>query len=284
VAASPPYELVDFGNGRKLERFGPYLVDRPCPAADRAQPHASSLWDAADARFDRTEAAQGRWTHAAGFPTSWTVNPGRLCMELRTSATGQTGLFPEQMGNWAWLQRQLAVGKSPFRVLNLFGYTGGASLAAAAGGARVVHVDASKSAVTWARRNAAHSHLDEAPIRWITDDAMQFVQREIRRGNTYHGFILDPPSYGHGPKGQAWKIDRHLAELLAGCARLLADRPHLLLLTCHTPEWTEDRLCDLAIRCFPACGRRGFAARRLQLRAADGRSLPSGVAVRWSGG
>jgi 23S rRNA (cytosine1962-C5)-methyltransferase len=208
---------------------------------------------------------------------------GRLQFELRPVATGQTGLFPEQMENWAWLDKQLTAGKPTPLVLNLFGYTGGASLAAAAAGARVVHVDSSKPAVSWARRNATLSQLDEAPIRWIVDDATKFVRREIRRGNTYDGIILDPPSYGHGPKGQAWKINQHLADLLDGCAQLLGDRPELLLLTCHTPEWTADRLRDLSIRCFPACGRRGFAASGLQIRTADGSELPSGVAVRWSG-
>ncbi len=282
MAESPQYELVDFGGGRKLERFGPYLVDRPCPAAERTKRSLPTLWDAADARFQRTSAARGQWSLPSGFPDSWTVAVGRLRLELRPVATGQTGLFPEQLGNWAWLEQQLTAGKASPLVLNLFGYTGGASLAAAAAGARVVHVDSSKSAVSWARRNALLSHLDEAPIRWIVEDAMKFVRREIRRENTYDGIILDPPSYGHGPQGQAWKINQHLADLLDGCARLFSDAPQLLLLTCHTPEWTVDRLRDVSIRCFPTCARRGFTAGGLQLRTADGAELPSGVAVRWS--
>ena len=282
MANTSQYELVDFGAGRKLERFGPYLVDRPCPSAERIKQHAPSLWDKADARFERSGADRGQWTLATGFPDSWTVNLGRLRLELRAAATGQVGFFPEQLGNWTWVEKHLAAGKDAPRVLNLFGYTGGASLAAAAAGAEVVHVDSAKPAVSWARRNAAHSHLDEAPIRWIVDDATKFVQREIRRGNNYDAVILDPPSYGHGPKGQAWKIGQHLEGLLGDCAELVGDRARLLLLTCHTPDWGLERLRDLLIRGFPTCDQRGIKASRLHIRTADGRSLPSGTAVRWS--
>jgi 23S rRNA (cytosine1962-C5)-methyltransferase len=281
VANTPQYQLMDFGAGRKLERFGQYLVDRPCPSAERLKRHDPSLWESADARFDRTGTTQGQWTLATGFPDSWTVAMGRLRLEFRAAMTGQVGFFPEQMGNWTWIEKHVAASKGSPRVLNLFGYTGGASLVAAAAGAEVVHVDSAKSAVSWARQNAVHSRLGESPIRWIVDDAAKFVQREIRRGNTYDGIILDPPSYGHGPKGQAWKLDQHLGDLLGGCAQLVQNRARLVLLTCHTPHWGPDRLRDLVIRCFPACAPRGFKVSRLHIRSADGRSLPSGTAVRW---
>jgi 23S rRNA (cytosine1962-C5)-methyltransferase len=274
------YELLDFGGGRKLERFGDVLVDRPCPSAEQAEPSAPSQWALADARFERSGPGEGRWALAPDFPRSWSVSPERLCLELRAAAGGQVGLFPEQFANWGWIRRQVTASGTRCAVLNLFGYTGGATLAAAGAGAQVVHVDASKSAVTWARRNAARSGLAEAPIRWIVEDAVKFVRREIRRENIYQGVILDPPSYGHGPKGRVWKIDRDLEQLLSGCAQLLDKQFRFLLLTCHTPNWDPDRLLALVSACFPNGTPRGFTAEPLQLRATDGRVLPCGVAVR----
>jgi 23S rRNA (cytosine1962-C5)-methyltransferase len=280
TAGTGPYELLDFGTARKLERFGDLLVDRPCPSAEGAEPAVPSQWTLADARFDRCGPGEGRWTLAPDFPRSWAVSPGRLCLELRPAAGGQVGLFPEQFENWTWIERQVTASGTSCAILNLFGYTGGATLAAAGAGAQVVHVDASKSAVTWARRNAARSDLADAPIRWIVDDAVKFVRREIRRGNIYQGIILDPPSYGHGPKGRVWKIDRDLEQLLSGCAQLLDQRFRFLLLSCHTPNWDPGRLLALVRACFPSCASGGSAAEPLQLQATDGRVLPCGVAVR----
>jgi 23S rRNA (cytosine1962-C5)-methyltransferase len=276
------YELLDFGAGRKLERFGCSVIDRPCPTAEQHERAAPRAWTAAHGRFRRTvRTGEGQWSLAEDFPDFWTVTLGRLRLELRPAAAGQIGVFPEQVENWAWIRQQLTGGAAGPTVLNLFGYTGGASLSAAAAGAAVVHVDSSKPAVDWARRNAGHSRLASAPIRWIVEDAAKFVEREMRRGNKYQAIILDPPSYGHGPKGQMWKFDRDIAELLRGCAQLIDQSPRLMLLSCHTPGWSPGRLRELLIDCFPACRASGFSARALQLHSRDGRSLPSGVAVRW---
>ena len=276
------YQLIDFGNGRKLERFGNYLVDRPCPTAEGVARRGGSGWGRADARYERAAAGGGQtWSLGERFQSPWSIQLGPLRMELRATASGQVGFFPEQIENWRWLTAQLRRRTGRTRLLNLFAYTGGSTLAAAEADAEVVHVDSARSVVTWARRNAQLSGLEDAPVRWIVDDARRFVQREIRRGNRYDGIILDPPSYGHGVKGPAWKIDRHLPDLLADCAQLIAgDRP-LLLVTCHSPGWDARRLREVLGRCFPGCAAERFTARPLRLRSQRGRYLDSGAVARW---
>ena len=275
------YELVDFGDGRKLEQLGQYLVDRPCPAAQNARRRDPSAWSAADARYERMDAGEGDWLVQEGVGKSWRIRLGSLCLELRATASGQVGFFPEQIESWNWLAKQLNRPDERLSVLNLFAYTGGSSLSAAAAGAAVVHVDSSKSAVSWARRNADLSGLSDAPIRWIVEDAAKFVRREIRRGNQYDGIILDPPSYGHGPKGEVWKIDRHLRELLFDCAQLVRSDQPLLLLTCHSQGYDSAVLRGMLSECFPRCAANRFVDRPLQVRSQRGRHLASGAAARW---
>jgi 23S rRNA (cytosine1962-C5)-methyltransferase len=278
------YELIDFGNARKLERFGPYVVDRPCPTAEGTKPRAAARWPAADARFERLDAGRGRWQPAGRLPESWVLGQGALRFELRAAPSGQVGVFPEQAENWQWIADRLAEAAKrvpTIKVLNLFAYTGGATLAAAAAGAEVVHVDAARSAVAWARRNAARSALAEAPIRWLVEDAGQFVRREVRRGNRYHAVILDPPTYGHGPKGQPWQVRQQLGPLLADCAKLAAESFLFILLTCHTPGFSAADLRTLLTERLSGTIGSPVTARRLMLRTADGRQLPSGVVVRW---
>jgi 23S rRNA (cytosine1962-C5)-methyltransferase len=277
------YELLDFGNGRRLERFGTVILDRPCPAAEGIRPGGHPAWKRATARFRRSGAERGHWVPADALPESWTVSHGGLTLALKPTPFGHVGVFPEQAGNWQWIQDRVRRAGRPLKVLNLFAYTGGATLAAAAAGAEVVHVDAARNIVAWARRNAERSGLTDATIRWIVEDAGRYVRRELRRGKRYDGFILDPPSYGHGPGGEVWKLQRHLPALLADCAQLAAGGLAFALLTCHTsgygPAETEAILADAL---FGHC-QSGAVAGRLSLVAADGRALPSGVMARWPG-
>jgi 23S rRNA (cytosine1962-C5)-methyltransferase len=282
------YQLLDFGHGRRLERFGPLVLDRPCPAADEVGPSDPALWQTADARFVRTEGKQGEWTSSRPVPERWTISHGPLTLELKRTEFGHLGVFAEQAANWDWLARQIAAvhpasrppdaDASPLKVLNLFAYTGASTLAAAAAGAEVTHVDAARNVLAWARRNADLSGMSNAPIRWIAEDAQKFVRRELKRENRYDAVILDPPSYGHGPRGEVFRLEKHLPELLAMCDRLTAGRRRFLLLTCHTPDFGPDRLRQFAADTL-AGGH--VTAQPLTLQATDKRPLPSGVAVRW---
>ncbi len=287
------YQLLDFGRGRRLERFGEVVLDRPCPAAEGIEPASVEAWSRADARFEGRDQEKGQWTDRRELPERWKVAYGELLFELKRSDFGHLGLFAEQAQNWAWIagairarnkQRSVAPLPSPLsslpspKVLNLFAYTGGSTLAAAAAGAEVVHVDAAKNIVAWARHNAELSGLAEAPIRWIAEDAVKFVRRELRRGNHYDAVILDPPSYGHGPRGEVWRLSRHLPRLLSLCAKLTASAPEFLLLTCHTPGYDATTLREMAIEAFGDGG--AVTMGPLSLRSTAGRELPSGVMVR----
>lgn len=277
------YELIDFGSGRKLERFGQVMLDRPSPAADQQVPVCPAMWDEATARFERRSADTGRWRAAKGLPEQWPLEMADLRFVLKPTPFGHVGIFPEQETNWQWMRRVAARRTSELRVLNLFAYTGGSTLAAAQGGAAVVHVDAARNVVQWARENAKASRLSEASIRWIVDDARRFVTREIRRGAQYDAVILDPPSYGHGPKGQTWKLASDLMPLLADCRRLLSDRPAFVLLTCHSPGYGPAELgACLQETLFGRCSHQ-VDARPLTISTADGRRLHAGAVARWPG-
>jgi len=277
------YQLLDFGDGRKLERFGANVLDRPSPAAERTSPADRSLWSAADARYVRTDGEQGRWEGPNVPQQAWTFAHGPVVLELKLTDFGHLGAFPEQAANWDWLTRRLAAhrGDGPPRVLNLFAYTGGSTLAAATAGAQIVHVDSARGTVEWARRNAALSGLSAAPVRWIVEDAARFVRRERKRGNRYEAVILDPPSYGHGPKGQPWKLSEGLAPLLADCAAVLVDDPLLVLMTCHSPGFGPAELsAHLSDAVFGSCGA-GVFSESLWLATPEGRRLHSGEVARW---
>ncbi len=279
---SAVYQLLDFGQGRKLERFGQYAIDRVCPAADALQPRDVAAWTQEVARFSRSSAQDGRW-HGRRLPRAWPVTVANLPIELRPTPTGQVGLFPEQSGNWQWLAKTIRGADRPLQVLNLFAYTGVATLVCAAAGAHVVHVDAAKSVVAWARRNAELAGLHDTPIRWLVEDARKFVHREVKRGAHYDGIILDPPTYGHGPRGQDWRIERDLLPLLAQCAQLSPRGRSFFLLSCHSPGFgpaeLEACLSDAVLgRC-----QAGAMAQRLWLRDPFGRKLFAGVTARWPG-
>jgi 23S rRNA (cytosine1962-C5)-methyltransferase len=275
------YELLDFGAGRKLERFGSIALDRPAPSTQSLVRKSSAVWKAA-ARYVRDSGSQGAWFTEAELPETWSIQHGEVTLELKRTPFGHVGLFPEQAENWDWIRSQLRDRDGPFQVLNLFAYTGGTTLAAAAEGVAVTHVDAARNIVDWARRNAQRSGLEGAAIRWIVEDARKFVERELRRGRRYDAVVLDPPSYGHGPKGQTWRIDRDLVPLLKRCRELTPAARQLLLLTCHSPQWTPRdaaRLVQEAGWRFP---RGSLVAQSLCLTAKDGRQLPSGIVVRGS--
>ncbi len=319
------HELLDLGNARQLERFGQVVLDRPCPAAAWHTARDEAAWSSADARFDRDGVGSGAWAAAGGSLPPWPVRLDGLTFEVRLAASGQVGVFPEQVPVWRWLRTWTAgaaggtggdtgggwavgpgedtaggwdagtaggpaddtrdtagpVSATP-EILNLFAHTGAASLASAAGGARVVHVDAARPAVAWARRNAVLSGLAEAPIRWIVDDAVAFVRREVRRGRRYAGIVLDPPSYGHGTGSGTWRIEADLAPLLEACAGLLAAGPAFLILTAHTPAFDPDRLGEeLGLALGPAAGG-GLEVADLGLSTGDGRRVTLGSMARWS--
>jgi 23S rRNA (cytosine1962-C5)-methyltransferase len=277
--AKNQYQLLDFGDGRRLERFGKYTLERPCPAAEGVPKADEKLWKSAHASYLRNN-DEGNWRSRTSLPLSWTINHGSTVMELKLTEFGHLGVFPEHAGNWDWITRQLKSSNGTLKVLNLFAYTGGATLAAAAAGAEVVHVDSAQNSVLWARRNTEASGLGNTSIRWITEDALKFVSRELKRGNKYHGLVLDPPSYGHGPKGEVWKIQEHLPELLEQCMELTADDRRFILMSSHTTGYVPS---DLERIVSKALGNHGgkLDAGGLAIRAVDGRQLPSGIALRW---
>jgi 23S rRNA (cytosine1962-C5)-methyltransferase len=287
------HTLLDLGEGRRLERFGEFILDRPCPQVERLPRRDPAAWRAAHARFDR--ATDGQLTHAGwttidGRPIEpWVVAEDGVRLELRLAPSGQVGLFPEQAADRAWLRRQVAGllrvadHADPSSVLNLFAYTGAGTLAAASAGAAATHVDAARATVAWARRNADLNGLADRPIRWIADDAMAFVRREARRGRRFAGIVLDPPSYGHGPGGRDWRLERDLPGLLAGCASLLAEAPaSFVLLTAHTPGVDGDRMADWLLDALGS--RRGgrTEVQGLFLESAAGGRLPLGWSARWT--
>ena len=227
------YEILDASKGEKLERWGDYLLIRPDPQVIWDTPRSARGWKHCNAHYHRSAKGGGEWEFF-DLPKQWRIRYGELTFNLKPFAFKHTGIFPEQAANWDWFGRLIRHAGRPVKVLNLFAYTGGATLAAAAAGAAVTHVDASKGMVTWARENAASSGLDRAPIRWIVDDCVKFVQREIRRQNRYDAVIMDPPSYGRGPKGEIWKIEEAVHPLISLCARLLSDNPLFFLVNSYT--------------------------------------------------
>jgi 23S rRNA (cytosine1962-C5)-methyltransferase len=226
------YELLDSGAGRKLERFGPNRVNRPEPRAWWRPSRPTADWQTAVASFDE----ESRWTLGPGVVREWRMPFEGLAFCARFTETSKhVGVFPEQAPQWRWIMRAgRACAPRGRRLLNLFGYTGAATLAAAASGFSVTHVDASRPAVAWARQNQQASGLDRAPIRWILDDALKFVRREVRRGQRYDAIVLDPPSYGRGPKGELWKIEEQLPELLGACRDLLSETPAFVNVTLYS--------------------------------------------------
>lgn len=227
------YEVLDTSRGEKLERWGKYLLIRPDPQVIWDTPRNLPGWKHCNGHYHRSSRGGGDWEFF-DLPQQWTIHYRDLTFNLKPFSFKHTGLFPEQAANWDWFGDLIRQANRPVKVLNLFAYTGGATLAAAAAGASVTHVDASKGMVTWAKENAASSRLSDAPVRWIVDDCVKFVQREIRRGNHYDAVIMDPPSYGRGPKGEIWKIEESIHGLIQLCAQLLSEDPLFFLVNSYT--------------------------------------------------
>jgi len=265
------YELIDSGFCQKLERFGPYTLIRPSPQAVW-KPSCPKAWEKADASFARTEGE--RWRFRTTVPDEWTIEIDSIRFLLHPTEFGHLGIFTEQRPLWNKI-RSACMGQTKPRVLNLFAYSGGSTLAAALAGAEVCHLDAAKGMVDWARKNAKINGLQAAPIRWIIDDATKFLKREIRRERFYDAIILDPPSFGRGADGEVFKIEEHILELLSLCHEALSQKPLFVLFSCHTAGFTEETLRYLLEDCFPRKGRE-VETGELTLPG-DKRSIPNGV-------
>lgn len=228
------YEVLDASKGEKLERWGKYILVRPDPQVIWDTPRNHAGWRKRNAHYHRSSKGGGSW-EIFDLPERWSIKYKDLTFNLQPFSFKHTGLFPEQAVNWDWFSEKIRNEKGrQIKVLNLFAYTGGATLAAAKAGAAVTHVDASKGMVSWAKENAAASGLERAPIRYIVDDCVKFVEREIRRGNRYDGIIMDPPSYGRGPKGEVWKIEDNIHHFIQLCAKLLSNEPLFFLINSYT--------------------------------------------------
>ena len=228
------YELIDATGGNRLERWGSTLLVRPDPQVVWKNEPVSDLWNKADAVYHRSAKGGGEWEYRRRLPQKWQIGWNDLNLVVSPTGFKHTGVFPEQAVNWAWYQEKIKAAGRPIRVLNLFGYTGGATLACAQAGASVCHVDASKGIVAWARENAAASSMADRPIRWIVDDCAKFVAREIRRGSVYDGLIMDPPSYGRGPGGEIWKLEDNIYDLISLCAGVLSEKPLFVAVNSYT--------------------------------------------------
>ncbi|MBI5621219.1 class I SAM-dependent methyltransferase [Candidatus Gottesmanbacteria bacterium] len=274
------YELIDSGVGLKLERFGSYTVVRPDPRA-LWKPHRDpALWQQANARYIRSTNTEGHWDKNTPPPTPWHIRYHDMMFELEPTSFKHIGLFPEQAVNWTWL-KQIINGRS-LSVLNLFAYTGAASIAAAQAGARVTHLDSVKSTITWANKNAKLNSPAHHHIRWIEDDAIKFVTREQKRGNTYDGIILDPPRFGRGNKGEVWKLLDDLPRLLEGCIRLLSPNASFFLVNAYTADISAIALGQLVASVISdRHGTVSFGELALKESGEAGRLLPSGICARW---
>jgi 23S rRNA (cytosine1962-C5)-methyltransferase len=237
------YELLDSGEGKKLERFGEYVLLRPEPQARWAAALPAGRWQTADGEY--VKAANGRrgdWKFRKPIPARWEMRRGNLRFWVQPAPSGHVGVFPDQACHWDWIAEATRRAARPVKVLSLFGHTGLATLAAAAAGAEVTHVDASRKAVAWARENQSLSKLSERPIRWVVEDALTFVRREVRRGNQYDAMMIDPPKFGRGPGGEMWKLEESLPELLGACGKVLSASPVFILVNVYTTVLTRGRI------------------------------------------
>ncbi|MEN8662414.1 MAG: class I SAM-dependent methyltransferase [Lentimonas sp.] len=275
------YTLLDSGHGRKLERFGTITLDRPCAQAVW-NPARPQIWKQADASFTRKDGLQ--WKGRDSLPDVWHARVNGIKMKLSTTDFGHLGVFPETREMWDWITKTLATEapsrKEPLKFLNLFAYSGGATLAGAKGGAHCCHVDASKGMVQWARQNAELNNLTDHPIRWIVDDCNKFLQREIKRGNRYDGILLDPPSFGRGKGGELYKIEQALLDTLKLVKGVLSDRPSFVYLTSHTPGFSPIVLNNLLRQLIP--GGKVENGEMLLTGEAEAFPVPSGTWARWT--
>ncbi|MEX1042742.1 MAG: class I SAM-dependent methyltransferase [Pirellulaceae bacterium] len=282
VSRPMEYALVDFGQGRKLERFGDFLLDRPSPPADFTPIGDPQAWEEHRVIYQRTDSTEGNWESPADLPPQWGIQVEGIHLRIKPTRFGHVGFFPEHLTHWPWLARLQQSVDRPLKVLHLFAYTGSTTLALARMGAEITHVDSAKNVVSWARQNATNSSLDQAPIRWLHEDARKFIRRELKREATYDGVILDPPTYGHGTKGEVWRIEKHLPRMLADLRKLVVPRNAFWLLTCHSPGFEAQKLrsCLTDDASLPRSG--NLESGPMQLTTPAGRALPSGYFARWT--
>jgi 23S rRNA (cytosine1962-C5)-methyltransferase len=289
--ANNNYVLIDAGGGERLEQWGPYRLRRPDPRATGVRARPSAEWDRIDARF-HGEAGRGRWERIADIPERWTIDHGGVTLVVKLAPFKHTGVFPEQAEHWRWMTRAAAgaavageAGRTqPLEILNLFAYTGGATVALAKAGHKVTHVDASKPALAWARENAAANALAADAVRWIQDDAATFVRREIKRGRVYDAALMDPPAFGHTPRGAIWRVDDQLEPLVADVLSLLRD-PVFFLINHYAREADGSELVRVVTPHLPPTLREDNGALAehgvLRLKTSAGRPLDTGVYARW---
>lgn len=278
------YELLDCGGGEKLERWGDQILVRPDPQAIWESDRKNRGWRTANARYSRSSTGGGHWDKNK-LPENWTIAYKNLRFQVKPMNFKHTGLFPEQAANWDWFGNKIRKAGRPVKVLNLFAYTGGATLAAAKAGAAVTHVDASKGMVNWAKENARSSGLGDAPIRWIVDDCVKFAEREIRRGNHYDGIIMDPPSYGRGPKGEIWKIEEAIHPFVKLCAQLLSEEPLFYLINSYTTGLAPSVLTYMLSTELLPKYKGSVRSDELGLPVTEsGLVLPCGASGRWESG
>ena len=275
------FEVIDCSKGEKLERWGKYYLVRPDPQVIWDTPRRNSHWNDRNGRYRRSETGGGSWDKG-NLPEMWKINYGELTFNVKPMNFKHTGLFPEQAANWDWAMDKIRKAGRPISVLNLFGYTGAATVACAKAGASVCHVDAAKGMVAWGKDNAAASGVSDAPIRWIVDDCAKFVEREIRRGRRYDAIIMDPPSYGRGPGGEVWKLEQNLWPFVSLCAGVLSDEPLFVLINSYTTGLSASVLSYVTESIFTKKFGGHSAAQELGLPVTDnGLWLPCGASCRW---
>ncbi|MFP6637653.1 MAG: class I SAM-dependent methyltransferase [Nitrospinaceae bacterium] len=280
------YQLLDTGSFQKLEQFGPHRFIRPAPQAIWPKSLSSDEWKKAEGEYKYFKGKEtgGEWKLFTQLPKNgWEIKFHQLTFKIQPTGFGHIGIFPEQAANWLWVIDQLKqLNGTKIQVLNVFGYTGASTLAAAYGGAHVTHVDASKGSVNWARHNLEISGLGDRPVRWIVDDAMKYMQREHRRGKRYDAIIMDPPSFGRGPKGEVWNIENKLSEFMEACQNILSDSPAFLLLTTHSPGFSALTLENMMRTYLPSHKKGTFETGEMFIPdQSSGLNLPNGFSVRW---
>ena len=278
------YKVIDCSQGEKLESWGGYLLVRPDPQVIWNTPKTHKGWKRPNAHYHRSERGGGEWEFLKKLPERWTVSHEDLKFWVRPTGFKHTGLFPEQAANWIWMSDLIRKSRrKDLKILNLFGYTGGATLACVEAGAHVTHVDASKGMVAWGKENAVSSGLADRPMRWLVDDCGKFVQRELRRGNTYDGILMDPPSYGRGPGGEVWKLEEQIYPLVQECVKLLSDKPLFFLINSYTTGLSPSVMQYVLGSLLPKNIGGKLSADEIGLPVtASGMVLPCGATAMWS--
>lgn len=274
------YEIIDMADGEKLERWGDIILVRPDPQIIWKQKSFSNKWKTADAKYNRSKTGGGSWEFNKNLPKSWKIKYKNLTFNIKPMGFKHTGIFPEQAVNWDFMMEKILKQDRPIKILNLFAYTGGASVACLHAGASVCHVDSSKGMVSWAKENVASSGLEDKPIRFIVDDVMKFLEREIRRGNQYDGIIMDPPSYGRGSNGEVWQFENNVAELVEKATKVLSKKPIFFLINSYTTAISPTVLENLIKMNIKQKGKISSGELGLPMSESD-LVLPCGIYARW---